>query len=93
MEPEVACEGGWVARPFVFAYFPQGDDQERGITLPAGGPATEHFGLDDGYGVGVSFEKRIHSWLGFEAAATFGRGDSEYEVTSATRHRRRTATR
>ena len=77
--PVALCEPGWIARPFLFAFFPTGDDAERDIVLPTG-PARESFTLDRGYGIGGSLERRLGPVLGLEGAAMFGRGDSEFEL-------------
>ena len=82
VEPEAVadlCEEGWIARPFLFAFFPTGDEQQRDIVLLSG-PARETFELDDGLGLGLAIEKRLGPVLGWEGALMFGKGDSEYEV-------------
>lgn len=82
VEPEIVadvCEEGWVTRPFLFAFMPLGDKQSRDILLGSR-PARETFEMDGGYGVGLAMEKRMGPVLGLEAAAMFGRGDSEYDL-------------
>jgi hypothetical protein len=74
------CEAGWVVRPFLFGFFPTGDDQERDIVLPFTGPARESFELEQGYGLGVAVERRLGPVFGLEAAVMVGKGDSEYEI-------------
>lgn len=74
------CEEGWILRPFLFGYFPTGGAQRRDIDLPWTGPARESFEVDDGYGVGLSLERRLGAVLGVEAAVMVGRGDSEYTL-------------
>jgi hypothetical protein len=74
------CEAGWVVRPFLFGFFPTGDDQERDIVLPFTGPARESFELEQGYGLGVAIEKRMGPVFGLEAAVMFGKGDSKYKI-------------
>jgi hypothetical protein len=75
------CEDGWVLRPFLFGYFPTGNGQRRDIDLPWTGPANESFEVGDGYGVGLSLERRMGPVFGLEAALLVGRGDSEYTLT------------
>lgn len=83
VEPLVAsCEDSWIARPFVFGFFPSGDKVERGLDL-ASGPARESFELDNGYGVGFSLERRRGAVFGIETSVLFGRGDSRYQLSSA----------
>jgi hypothetical protein len=84
LEPEPVadlCEAGWVARGFLFAWSPTGDEQRRDITLPTG-PAREKFSLDGGYGLGLSVEKRYGPVFGLEGAVLFGKGDSDYEINN-----------
>lgn len=83
-EPEPVadlCEAGWIARPFLFAFSPTGDDQRRDIVLPTG-PAREKFSLDRGYGLGIAVEKRYGPVFGLEGAVMFGKGDSDYEINN-----------
>jgi hypothetical protein len=83
-EPEPVadlCEAGWIARPFLFAFKPTGDEQRRDIVLPTG-PAREKFSLDGGYGLGIAVEKRYGPVFGLEGAVMFGKGDSDYEINN-----------
>ncbi len=84
-EPPVAlaprCEDSWIARPFVFGFFPSGNKVERSIEIN-GVPAHESFELDDGYGLGFSLERRIGPVLGIEGSALLGRGDSKYRLNT-----------
>lgn len=73
------CVDGWVARAFLFGYFPMGDDLSRDVVLP-GGPAHESFEVDQGFGLGASVERRFGPVLGIEVAAMFGRGDTTFRI-------------
>ncbi len=77
------CEDSWVTRPFLFAFMPNGDAQERDIPFGRG-TARERFEMDSGYGVGISVEKRMGPVFGLEGTAMVGRGDSEYRLESNT---------
>jgi hypothetical protein len=83
--PAVAerCGDGWIARPFLFGFFPRGDKQERDILLPTG-PARESFELEHGYGVGFALERRLGPVFGFEGALLLGRGDSKFHLDNGT---------
>jgi Outer membrane protein beta-barrel domain len=80
--PSVAansCEDTWVVRPFLFGFFPSGDEQQQDVLLH-GRLARESFELGNGYGVGGSMERRFGTVVGVEGTAMFGRGTSEYEL-------------
>lgn len=74
------CEDEWTLRPYLFGYFPTGGQQRRDIDLIWTGPARESFEVDDGYGVGLSLERRMGPVFGLEAAVMVGRGDSVYTL-------------
>lgn len=81
-DPVVAdrCVDGWTVRPFLFGYFPMGDERRRDILLPWTGPARESFEVDKGYGLGASLERRLGPVFGLEGAVMVGRGTSEYRL-------------
>ncbi len=83
--PAVAerCGDGWVARPFLFGFFPRGSEQKRDILLSSG-PARESFELDNGYGVGFALERRLGPVVGIEGAMLVGRGDSTFRLDNGT---------
>ena len=73
------CDDSWVMRPFLFAFFPTGNKAERDIVLPTG-PAHESFEVDNGYGFGLSAERRMGPVFGLEGAAMQGRADSTFKL-------------
>jgi len=70
----------WIARGFLFSVDPTGDDQKRTIDL-AGEPADETFGLDRGYGVGLSAEHLVAPRWGVEGSVLFGHAKSNYRLS------------
>lgn len=71
---------GWIMRPFLFGYSPTGSAQRREILLPWTGPANERFEIEDGYGIGLSLERRMGPVFGLEGALLIGRSGSKYTL-------------
>jgi hypothetical protein len=74
-----AAAGGSTVRGFLFGFFPSGDIDHN--ILVSSGPVRETFELEDGYGLGGSYEHRFGPVVGLEVAMLVGRGDSELELS------------
>ena len=75
----------WIVRPFAAALFVDGGETGGDVFVPAGAkscpcsPATT-FGFDDGFGLGVSLERRLGERFGLEARVLYGRLDDRFWI-------------
>jgi len=79
---DLCSASGWTARGFLFGFAPQGDKQERALTIPVAISASEKFEIENGLGAGASVEHRLNPRWGIEGAALVGRAKSKYTLTT-----------